>query len=65
MAGRPPSAAAPSATLFVADLPTHLTEQEFVAVFGAAAGFTSSRLRKDRSSKTIGFVEFCDVWVGK
>jgi len=58
-----PSAApiAASATLFVADIPYGVSELELSELFQAFAGFKNARLRKDRLSNTVGFIDFEDA----
>jgi len=51
----------PSATLFVADIPSNVVLEEFIAIFRAQEGFKSARLRKDRNSHTVGFADFEDA----
>jgi len=52
---------APSATtLFVADLPYDVSEQDFVMTFESAQGFKGARLRRDRNDNVVGFVDFID-----
>jgi NADH:ubiquinone oxidoreductase subunit len=51
----------PSSTLFVADLPFGLDEAQFAGVFRGTAGYLESRLRKDRNSNVIGYVEYDDA----
>jgi len=50
----------PSATLFIADIPASLSEQEFFSVFQIQEGFKSARLRKDRNNHTVGLADFED-----
>lgn len=49
-----------SSTLFVADVPFNLEEQDFVAAFQACDGFVGARLRTDRNENVVGFVDFTD-----
>lgn len=47
-----------SATLFVADLPNDVKEEDLGAMFREEDGYASSRLRTDKTSRVVGFVEF-------
>jgi len=50
----------PSNTLFVADIPSNVTLEEFISIFRAQEGFKNARLRRDRNSHTVGFADFED-----
>jgi len=49
-----------SSSLFIADVPSHLEEPDFVACFQNLDGFVRARLRRDRNSNRVGFVDFAD-----
>jgi len=51
----------PSNTLFVANIPFGLDEQEFVDLFAKHNGFVEARLRKDRNDNFVGFADFQDA----
>lgn len=40
-----------SSSLFIADVPPHLEEPEFIACFQNLEGFLRARLRRDRNNK--------------
>lgn len=50
----------PSKTLFLAELPTEFTEEQLTQHFEDCPGFKSARIRTDRNSNNVGFVEFQD-----
>jgi len=50
----------PSNTLFIADIPSTVVLEEFISIFRGHEGFKNARLRKDRNSHTVGFVDFED-----
>jgi len=50
----------PTSTLFVADVPSHLQEREFSALFASCDGFLNARLRHDRNDNVVGFIDFED-----
>lgn len=45
-------------TLFVSNIPLHVTDRSFAALFQQVPGFRSSRVRTDRTRRVIGFVEY-------
>eukprot|EP01092_Planopodium_desertum_P014108 TRINITY_DN7017_c0_g1_i1.p1 TRINITY_DN7017_c0_g1~~TRINITY_DN7017_c0_g1_i1.p1 ORF type:complete len:240 (+),score=27.66 TRINITY_DN7017_c0_g1_i1:37-756(+) len=47
-------------TLFVSEVPSDIDEEGFIAIFSKAEGFSSARIREDRTDKTVGWVEFDD-----
>jgi len=49
-----------SSSLFIADVPPHLEESEFIACFQNLDGFLRARLRRDRNNNRVGFVDFQD-----
>jgi len=49
-----------SNTLFVADIPSNVTEVEFVSIFQLQEGFKGARLRKDKNNHIVGFADFED-----
>jgi len=51
----------PTNALFVASLPTQLTEREFTNLFASSTGFVNARLLFDRNDNLVGIVEFEDV----
>jgi len=50
----------PSNTLFVADIPSHVTQEDFVSIFSHQEGLKNARLRKDRNNHAVGFADFED-----
>jgi len=48
----------PSTCLFIPELPSDLTDTLLERHFRGFVGFTSSRTRRDRNGKIVGFVEF-------
>jgi len=48
----------PSKTLFIAEIPPHITEQQFQDLFSGYSGFKEARLRRDKNNNIVGFVEF-------
>jgi len=49
-----------SSSLFIADVPLQLEENDFIACFQNLDGFLRARLRRDRNSNRVGFVDFAD-----
>lgn len=49
-----------SSSLFIADVPPHIEEADFIACFQNLEGFLRARLRRDRNSNRVGFVDFHD-----
>jgi len=50
----------PTNTLFVADIPSHITQEDFVSIFTHLEGLKNARLRKDRNNHIVGFADFED-----
>mmetsp|Transcript_8145 Transcript_8145/g.25253 ORF Transcript_8145/g.25253 Transcript_8145/m.25253 type:complete len:838 (+) Transcript_8145:362-2875(+) len=51
----------PTETLFVADVPQGTLQSDLAAIFASLPGYLSCRLRRDRNSETVGFVEYATV----
>lgn len=51
----------PSTTLFIAEIPPNISEEDFVSIFQAQEGFRNARLKKDRNSNLVGFADFEDT----
>jgi len=50
----------PTNTLFVADIPSHVIQEDFVSIFSHQEGLKNARLRKDRNNHVVGFADFED-----
>jgi len=51
----------PSNTLFVADIPFNVSQEDFVSIFSHQEGLKNARLRKDRNNHVVGFADFEDI----
>ncbi|PRP80407.1 hypothetical protein PROFUN_11953 [Planoprotostelium fungivorum] len=50
-----------SSTLFLAELPFDITQEDLVSIFEVYDGFQSARIRKDKNNNLVAFLEFSDA----